>query len=103
MPRTEVDPQLDEMLEQYGYIRMKDNEVGAVYALGSDRAYVSGARFYLVHNGNVRSWECEYAVKLGLQVMERLCNVKQSPIFGRYPQRKPEENTNYEFPHMRPM
>lgn len=96
---TEVDPRLTQMLANHGYIRMKDSETGAVFYRGADHVYCSGYWVFFVCNGNTRSFPLEYALKLGVQVMEKLCMVHPAAPTSIRTDR--EDTTNYEFPHMR--
>ena len=70
-----VQADLDSRLTEGGYIRQKDTEAGARYTREGNTIIVSGPQVLVCSGGLWQAFETDRAIKLGVQMMERIARM----------------------------
>ena len=87
---TRVDPRIEKMLLEGGYTCTGNSGSGKRYVNGGNTALVSGYMLLVRSEGIWRPFPVEYAVKVGIRILERLARLIPHGNEGK------EETTGYE-------
>lgn len=87
---TKVDQRIEEMILKGGYTRTGDSGSGMRYVNGENTALVSGYMLLVRSDGIWRPFSIEYALKVGIRILERLARIIPHGNDGH------EDKTGYE-------
>ena len=71
----QVDQRIERMIQNGGYIKTKDLSCGARYEKGENMVVVSGYMLLVRSGGIWRPFPFEYALKMGMYMLEKLTRI----------------------------
>lgn len=81
---TQVRQDLDNRITEGGYVRQKDIPSGARYTKANNTIIVSGPQVLVCSGGMWQPFEIERAIKLGVQMMERIARMDRQDQEGSW-------------------